>query len=447
MNTNVPTTLPPNVSPSAPIGVQILFDDNLYERVKQVSLLMSKAQGITPPHLIGKGEACFAVVVKSLTWQLDPFAVAASTYETPGGKVGYEGKLVQAILENSGRVEGPVTYEHIGDWSKVQGKFEKKVSKKGNEYPAPAWKDADEEGLGVIVRAQVKGEKKPREFTFWLREAYPRNSTLWATRPSQQICYTAVRAFASMAAPGLFMGVPFSTDFDQGPEMKDVTPRPERDPVAPEKDAQTPYEKGREAFHAGTSFRSAPRSLNPAEYEQWSKGWQDASREHHEGGAEDIDDAAEGIGDQDGGDHHARGGNPDQTTGDQEQASDEPEFIVDEYGIVADASDGTVVEVGDERRRALSKGGEPKDGAEAALSAWFKANLDQKQPKAEAKKDEPDAEHLRKLIEREAGNCSTPQELDELWAIYDGEINALFPPDREDIENWLLERKEALGKQ
>lgn len=208
-------------------GLAIMFNDALYDRCKQIAAVMSRANGFTPRHLLGQTEACFAVVTRSITWKLDPLAVAQSTYQTPNGAVGYEGKLVQAILENSGHLEGPVSFEHVGDWSKVQGKWKKGKSAKGYEIPVQGWEDKDEEGLGVVVRAKVKGEQAPREFTMWMRECYPRNSTLWPIRPSQQICYTAVRAFANIAAPGLFMGVPFSSDMDDG-TMIDISPKSDR---------------------------------------------------------------------------------------------------------------------------------------------------------------------------------------------------------------------------
>lgn len=221
------------VSGMAP-GLALMFNEPLYERCKQIAQIMSRANGITPGHLIGQSEACFAVVTRSITWKLDPFSVAQATYQTPGGKVGYEGKLVQAILENSGHLEGGVKFTHVGDWDKIRGKWIKKNSDRGKEYAVQGWKDEDENGLGVIVSAQVKGEKEPRELTVWMRECFPRNSTLWALRPSQQIMYTAVRAFANVAAPGLFMGVPFSSDLEEQ-TMIDVTPmtdRPQREDAA-----------------------------------------------------------------------------------------------------------------------------------------------------------------------------------------------------------------------
>lgn len=245
-------------------ALRIMLDDRLFERAKAIAHYMAKGDGVVPRHLLNKPEACFAVVTRAMTWGLDPYAVAASTYQTPGGNVGFEGKLVQAIIENSGSLDGPVRFFHFGtltyktkegatikvrtidtdqveelrqngatlqarkDWDAVIGKFEIKTGKSGNPYPAPTWNRSDAEGLGVEVRAQVHNETDLRTWPFLLIQAFPLNSTLWATDPKSQICYTAVRRFANLAAPGLLMGVPFERE-DLVSSMVDVTPpRPQR---------------------------------------------------------------------------------------------------------------------------------------------------------------------------------------------------------------------------
>lgn len=258
------------VSGMAP-GLALMFNEPLYERCKQIAQIMARAQGITPPHLIGQSEACFAVVTRSITWKLDPFSVAQATYQTPGGKVGFEGKLVQAILENSGYLEGGVKFQHLGDWEKIRGKWIKKSSERGKEYAVAAWKDEDEVGLGVIVSAQVKGEKEPRELTVWLRECFPRNSTLWALRPSQQIMYTAVRAFANVAAPGLFMGVPFTSDLEEQ-TMIDVTPTTSR-PVREQPVQTTQAEpQQQEEANAPEPLREMDEPREPSSADAWQMG-------------------------------------------------------------------------------------------------------------------------------------------------------------------------------
>jgi hypothetical protein len=207
-------------------GLAIFFNDALYSRCKQIATHMSKADGMMPHHLIGKPEACFAVVSRAIVWKQDPFSVAMATYQTPGGSIGYMGVLIQSILESSGRLEGGVQYELIGDWSKVKGKFRLQEGKSGGKFPVPTWTADDAKGLSVIVSAQIKGEADRRTLEFELIEAFPLNSPLWATAPHRQIKYTACRAFANQAVPSLLMGIPFDVDPTgfYGEPVQDITP-------------------------------------------------------------------------------------------------------------------------------------------------------------------------------------------------------------------------------
>jgi hypothetical protein len=210
-----------------PVSLQIFFNDDLFDRCKAVAHHLAKAEGFAPRHLIGKPEACFAVVSRALTWRLDPYAVAQACYQTPGGQIGYYGSLCQAILENSGRLIGGVKFEHYGDWAKLRGKFKIATSDKGGKYPMPDWEQFGpiEQGLGVLVSAKMRDEETRREMPFDLVQAYPRNSTLWATDPRTQIGYTAVRRFATSTVPTLFMGVPFDREEAEGwVSGLDVTP-------------------------------------------------------------------------------------------------------------------------------------------------------------------------------------------------------------------------------
>ncbi|MGH7748787.1 MAG: recombinase RecT, partial [Candidatus Dormibacteria bacterium] len=219
-----------------------------------ISGYLAKAKGVTPPHLLGQPEACFFVAVSALTWNLNPSAVAAATYETPGGKVGYEGKLCHAIIEQSNRLQpasGGVRYEHFGPWENVEGKFNIVTGDRGKPYAKPTWTRADAAGVGVIVRALLRGEDKEREFTFNLEQAFPLNSTLWATDPRTQICYLAVRRFASVVAPSLVMGVPF--DGTEALDDDEVTRARRARDVTPDAPRRSDFE------HRGpTTTRDAP---------------------------------------------------------------------------------------------------------------------------------------------------------------------------------------------
>ena len=215
-----------------PPALVMLLDPGTNAELKLVAHDMAKAEGMVPKHLLGKPAACFAVITRSITWRLDPYAVALATYETPGGRVGFEGKLVQAILERSGKFDGPIRFEHFGDWDKVAAKgFTLKSWQSGKPFPVAGWGPADAKasGAGVLVRGKVKGEVEPREWTVRLDQCFPLNSTLWATDPKTQICYVAVRRFANLAAPSLLMGAPFEDD--AAGEMVEVNPQARPEPT------------------------------------------------------------------------------------------------------------------------------------------------------------------------------------------------------------------------
>lgn len=211
-----------------PVSVAIYFDDRLYERVESMAQKMAKSSVVVPQHLREKPDVCFAVIVYALSWKLNPYAVGAATYQpVEGGRIGFEGKLIQAIIENAGRLEpgtGGVHFSHYGDWSKVQGKFEIATSNSGKKYAKATWTDDDARAgrCGVKVWAHMRGEKEARSINFDLIQAQPRNSTLWAVDPRTQIQYTAVRRFGNTACPGLLMGVPFDVEDNAHPIEREV---------------------------------------------------------------------------------------------------------------------------------------------------------------------------------------------------------------------------------
>lgn len=216
---------------SMPPSLRVLLDPRAFDRCEVMARMMSQATGITPAHLVNKTAACHVVINMALDWKLSPHFVARHTYQTPGGAIGFEGALVQAILQQSGRLVGAPRFEYRGDWSKVQGKFIMATGAKGGQYPRATWTDQDAIGCGIRVVAQIKGEKEPRYWPgendwFDLVQCQPRNSPLWSTDPRTQIRYLAIRRFANQAAPELLGGMPFDADdfLDASDRARDVTP-------------------------------------------------------------------------------------------------------------------------------------------------------------------------------------------------------------------------------
>lgn len=141
------------------------------------------------------------------------------------GVLGYEAQLVNAVISRSGVLASRFEYEWYGPWEKVVGKFHIRKGDKG-EYRVPGWTLADEAGIGIIIRATLKGEDQPRELDLLLAQARTRNSTLWADDPRQQLAYLAVKRWARLFCPDVILGVYTPDELDDRREEREVNPAP-----------------------------------------------------------------------------------------------------------------------------------------------------------------------------------------------------------------------------
>ncbi|WP_342005749.1 RecT family recombinase [Citrobacter sedlakii] len=178
--------------------------------------MMSQGSATVPRHLQGNAADCMAVAMQAAQWQMNPFAVAQKTHLI-NGVLGYEAQLVNAVISRSGVLASRFEYEWYGPWEKVIGKFNIRKGDKG-EYRVPGWTMADEEGIGIIIKARLKGEDQPRELDLLLAQARVRNSTLWADDPRQQLAYLAVKRWARLFCPDVILGVYTPDELDEREE-------------------------------------------------------------------------------------------------------------------------------------------------------------------------------------------------------------------------------------
>ena len=197
---------------------ELLLRGDSLDRMFKVAEFMASSKTTLPAHFRGNPADCLAVVMQSMQWDMNPFAVAQKTHLV-SGVLGYEAQLVNAVITSRAPVTGRLEYEWFGDWDKVIGKFEIKTNSEGKQYRQPGWKLEDEEGLGVSVWATFKGESQPRRLDLLLAQARTRNSTLWADDPRQQLAYLATKRWSRLYCPDVIMGV-YSPD-----EMEEVQSR------------------------------------------------------------------------------------------------------------------------------------------------------------------------------------------------------------------------------
>lgn len=187
-------------------AISFYFNPHIYKQCDRVAGMLAGST-VIPKHLQGNRSNCFMVVAAAFRWRKDPMLVAQHTFVTPNGTLGYEGKLIAAIINTSGQLApnadgspGKLKYEYFGQ--------------------------EDTPGRGIRVYARLKGESQDREIKGTVAKwATTHNGSPWPKQPDEQLAYRGARAWGRKHTPELVLGM----DADAGPsaeaeEPRDVTP-------------------------------------------------------------------------------------------------------------------------------------------------------------------------------------------------------------------------------
>lgn len=195
-----------------------LLDTARFEHMIRIAGLMSSAslipdhiwrtkEGNLPPEVVKAN--CFLIVNQALRWGIDPFAAAPETYVV-GGKLGFQGKLVAAIINYRAPIESNLDYSFEG---------------KGD-------------ALTITVSATIKGESKPRTVTLSVAQGKTSNQ-MWTKDPEQKLVYSGATKWARRHCPEVILGVLTDDDIDRiESEMKVVAHVPRA--KAPKEDKALP---------------------------------------------------------------------------------------------------------------------------------------------------------------------------------------------------------------
>lgn len=273
-------TLP---SPALSTGSLVLDGDSL-DRMMRLAEIMATGVATLPKHFHNNPADCLAVIMQSMQWGMNPFAVGQKTHLI-NGVLGYEAQLVNAVINSVAPVKDRLHYEWFGDWSKVIGKFEIRRGDKG-EYRVPGWKLSDETGLGVRVWATLRGEDEPRVLELLLAQARTRNSTLWADDPKQQLAYLAIKRWSRLYCPDVILGVYTPDELEETrPREKDITPP--RRPAEIAAQAQSQVEHTDELKQLIAELESIARENGE---EALAQTWKGLTREQRRAiGAEELE--------------------------------------------------------------------------------------------------------------------------------------------------------------
>lgn len=179
-----------------------VLDTGRFEQMQRIAGAMA-ATSLIPQQLHGSSaqEAqanCFLVVNQAVRWAMDPFALAQHAFVLKG-KLGYEGKVIAALVNGSPKLHGSLNYAYEGEG----------------------------DARMVTVYGTLAGEDEPRAISGRVG-AWKTTNEQWKTLTDQMLAYRGAREWARRHMPEEMLGV-YSDD-----ELKEMTPsgpppkRPER---------------------------------------------------------------------------------------------------------------------------------------------------------------------------------------------------------------------------
>lgn len=137
---------------------------------------------------------CVLIVNQALRWGVDPFAILPSTFVI-SGKLGFDGKLIAAIVNKLGGLTKKLSYEFSGSG----------------------------DGRTVTVSGTMEGESEPRTVSVTVKDAKTDNA-IWTKDPDQKLVYTGATKWARRHCPHVILGI-ISDDEPLG-EVIEATSRP-----------------------------------------------------------------------------------------------------------------------------------------------------------------------------------------------------------------------------
>lgn len=211
----------------------LVFSPVAMTQIQELSTLMSNTTGIVPRHFNNNPGACFSIIMQAGRWGMDPFSLAQHTFDI-SGKLGFEAKVVQSVLQSAGGIR--FTGKYNGDWSKVRGKTVERESRakgpndKPKKYRVPNWTPQDEIGLNIELTG-VWPDGRQETIVVEMNSCHPRQSTNWAHDPEQQTWYSAIKKFGRRHAPELLLGVNDRDDLagrNSAQVEKEINPVPQQ---------------------------------------------------------------------------------------------------------------------------------------------------------------------------------------------------------------------------
>lgn len=167
------------------------LDTGMFDHMSRIAKLMASSS-LVPEHLnrfkrvagedvaMDPDEAlanCFLVVNQAVRWQMDPFAVAQGVFVLKG-RVGYEGKLIAAVINSHPLLTERLSYKFSGE-----GQARK-----------------------VTVAGKIKGDEEAKTVDGSVSQ-WKTNNDSWTKITDQMLSYRGAREWARRHMPEAILGV------------------------------------------------------------------------------------------------------------------------------------------------------------------------------------------------------------------------------------------------
>ena len=176
-----------------------LMDTAMFEHMGRIAKTMAYAP-LTPAHLKGANmdqavANCMMVVNQAYRWGFDPLAVAQCTYVV-SGKLGYEGKLIAALINVKAGIKERLSYSY--SYTAFNGE---------------AGDDKKPEDLTITAYGTFEGEDEVKEVSVRVGDVKTENK-MWIRDPKQKLIYNAAIKWARAWCPELILGVQIQDDLE-----------------------------------------------------------------------------------------------------------------------------------------------------------------------------------------------------------------------------------------
>lgn len=160
--------------------VSLYMNPGIFAQLQRVGRMLALS-AFVPDAFKGENRTgdCALVAAQAFRWRMDPAAVIQHTF-VHKGKVGYEGKLIAAVVNASPRIERQLDYAYEGE----EGKPSRKVT----------------------VTGRLRGESKDRKIEGTVG-AWATDNEKWRSMPDQMLAYRGARDWARRHLPGVLLGV------------------------------------------------------------------------------------------------------------------------------------------------------------------------------------------------------------------------------------------------